>query len=125
MGADDRGNWSWWLAATDRQGVDRADLWLRALQAGQGEPALFHEPPARRRAYEPVRRLTPTTRQRPPGRATRCRRVMLTLLVIALIAGGLARLSWLVTEQPRHQPGHSQIQTETRTQRATRWQYGL
>jgi hypothetical protein len=117
MEADEPRNWSWWLAAADRQDVDRFDLWLQALQAGQADPALFHEPPARHRVYEPVRRLTPPTRQRPPGRAVRHQQLMLTLLVIALIAGGLARLSWLVTEQASHRPGHSQIQTDTRTQR--------
>jgi hypothetical protein len=117
MEADDPRSWSWWLAADDRQDVDRFDLWLQALQAGQADPALFHEPPARHRAHEPVRRITPPIRQRPPGRAARHQQVLLTLLVIALLAGGLARLSWLVTQQPGYQPGHSQIQTDTRTQR--------
>jgi hypothetical protein len=116
MEADDPRYWSWWSAAADRHDLDRADLWLQALQAGRGAPALFHEPAALHRAHQPVRLLTPPTQRRSPGRASRHQQVMLTLLVIALLAGGLARLSWLVTQQPRHQLGHSQIQTQTYSQ---------
>jgi hypothetical protein len=117
MEPDDPAYWSWWSAGTDRNDLDRADLWLRALQTGQGAPALFHEPAARRRAHQPVSQLTRPARRRSPGRANRHQQAVLTLLVIALLAGGLARLSWLVAQQPSRPLGHSQIQTYTQAQR--------
>jgi hypothetical protein len=72
-----------WRGADDVGVRDAADQWLRDITAGR-RPASLREPPAAVRGHFRVRARL------------RWREFAATLALIAVLAAGLARMSWLI-----------------------------